>query len=304
MKVTMSALSCWTLRWTPRLILLVGEQCEPAFDLIEPGGAGRGEMEVIARAAGEPRFDGRGLVGGVIIEHEMDVEIGRHGLLDLAEELAEFDRTVTLVAAADDLAGSNVQSGEQRGRAVTLVVMTTPLDLTGAHRQQRLGSVECLDLRFLVDAQHQGSVGWVEVEPDNVAHLIDEQRVRGQLEGLDAMRLQAEGTPDATDARSRDATVSAMLRVLQCVAPRGWLSSVCTMTLSTFASSIVRGAPGRNSSSNPSTPRSTKRRRHLPTVCAVTRSPAATALLLKPEAHPNTIRARNAKACAVLRRRV
>ena len=172
------------------LDLLFGEESKPAFDLIEPGGAGRGEMEVIARAAGEPRFDGRGLVGGVIIEHEMDVEIGRHGLLDLAEELAEFDRTVTLVAAADDVAGSNVQSGEQRGRAVTLVVMTTPLDLTGAHRQQRLGSVECLDLRFLVDAQHQGSVGWVEVELDTVVHFVDKQRVGRQLEGFGAVRLQ------------------------------------------------------------------------------------------------------------------
>ena len=33
------------------LDLLVGEQREPAFDLVEPGGAGRGEVEVIARVA-------------------------------------------------------------------------------------------------------------------------------------------------------------------------------------------------------------------------------------------------------------
>ena len=31
------------------LDLLVGEQREPAFDLVEPGGAGRREVEVIAR---------------------------------------------------------------------------------------------------------------------------------------------------------------------------------------------------------------------------------------------------------------
>jgi hypothetical protein len=46
----------------------------------------------------------------------------------------------------------------------------------------------------------------------------------------------------------------------------------------------------------------TKRRRHLPTVCAVTHSRAATALLLRPAAQPNTMRARDARACAVLRR--
>src|SRR5438552_6452189 len=53
------------------LDLLVGEESKPAFDLVQPGGAGRGEVEVIARVAGEPRVDGRGLVGGVIVEHEM-----------------------------------------------------------------------------------------------------------------------------------------------------------------------------------------------------------------------------------------
>ena len=101
------------------LDLLVGEPREPAFDLVKPGGAGRREVEVIARVAGEPGFDGRRFVGSVIVEHQMDVEIGRHGLLDRGQELAEFDRAVTLVAAADDMAGGDIQSGEQRGGAVT-----------------------------------------------------------------------------------------------------------------------------------------------------------------------------------------
>ena len=38
------------------LDLLVGEESKPAFDVVQPGGAGRGEVEVIARVAGEPRF--------------------------------------------------------------------------------------------------------------------------------------------------------------------------------------------------------------------------------------------------------
>jgi len=93
-----------------------------------------------------------------------------------------------------------------------------------------------------------------------------------------------------------------MLRMFQCVASRGWLSSVCTMMLSTSASAILRGTPGRGSSSSPSTPRAIKRRRRLPTVCTLTRSRAATALSLRPEVQPNTIRARDAKACAVVPR--
>src|SRR6516162_7294510 len=129
MKAAISALSCWTLRWTPRLICLSASSANQRSTWFKPGGAGRREVQVIARVVGEPSFDGRRLVGGVIVEHQMDVEIGRHGLLDLREEVAEFDRAVTLVTAADDPAGDNVQGGEQRGRAVPCVIVAAPLGL-------------------------------------------------------------------------------------------------------------------------------------------------------------------------------
>jgi glutamine synthetase-like protein len=70
------------------------------------------------------------------------------------------------------------QGGEQRGRAVTLVIMAAPLDLTRPHRQQRLGAIDCLDLGLLINAEHEGVVGRVDVEADDVAHLVDKQRIR------------------------------------------------------------------------------------------------------------------------------
>ncbi len=56
----------------------------------------------------------------------------------------------------------------------------------------------------------------------------------------------------------------AIARVLQCVASRGVVSRVNVTTRSTSASLTVRGAPGRGSSSNPSSRFATKRLRHLP----------------------------------------
>jgi hypothetical protein len=38
----------------------------------------------------------------------------------------------------------------------------------------------------------------MQIQPHDVAHLFDELRIRGELEILDPMRLQAEGLPDAT----------------------------------------------------------------------------------------------------------
>ena len=106
-------------------------------------------------------------------------------------------------AAADDLAGRGVESGEQRQGAVAFVVVAAPFGLTGAHRQQRLGPVEGLDLALLVDAQDQRPFRRIEIEPDNIANLLYEERVARQLEALRTVRLQPEGTPDAVDRRRR-----------------------------------------------------------------------------------------------------
>ena len=76
----------------------------------------------------------------------------------------------------------------------------------------------------------------------------------------------------------------AIERVLQCVAPAGIVSKVCTTTRSTSSSPIVRGAPGRGSSSKPSQPSRRKRRRHLPTVPRVVPSSPATSRPLLPAA--------------------
>ena len=89
----------------------------------------------------------------------------------------------------------------------------------------------------------------------------------------------------------------------QCVALSGTDSRVATTTSSTCSAVIDAGRPGRGSSTNPSSRDSTNRRRHLPTVGCDTRSRAATSLLDRPSAQANTIRDRNASACADLRRR-
>jgi hypothetical protein len=99
--------------------------------------------------------------------------------------------------------------------------------------------------------------------------------------------------------------VVAMDRVDQCVSFfGGFCSRVAVITRSTCSSVIVRGAPGRGSSVNPSTRSRTNRDRHLRTVSRDTAKLAATSVFDRPCAHSNTIRDRNANACAVVRRRV
>ena len=70
-----------------------------------------------------------------------------------------------------------------------------------AKGQDRRGPIEGLDLGLLVDTQHEGAFGRVDVEPDDVADLVDEERVRRELEGFGQMGLEPERPPDPTDRR-------------------------------------------------------------------------------------------------------
>jgi len=56
-------------------------------------------------------------------------------------------------------------------------------------------------LALLIDAQHHCFQRRIQIQPDDVADLVDEQRIGRKLEGFLPVRLQAEGAPDAADRR-------------------------------------------------------------------------------------------------------
>src|SRR5262249_29849246 len=170
---------------------------EEGVKVIGGRGGGGGEMNMPSRAACQPVTNQRRLVRGVVVHDQVYVEVGWHIRFDLVEELAEFARSVAGEALADDAAGGNVEGGEERCRAMARVVVAPPSRLAEAHWQHRLTAVERLDLRLLVDTEDDG-LGWRrDIEADDVADLRHELRVGRKLERLQAVRLQAEGTPDA-----------------------------------------------------------------------------------------------------------
>src|SRR5215472_6215910 len=128
-----------------------GQLGEEALNGIQPGGGGRREMKDKPRMPGEPGANFGVLVGGVIVEHDVDHLAGRNVGFDGIEKAYEFLVTVTLHAAADDLAFQDVECGEEGGGAVPLVIMGHGAAAALLHRQAGLGAVERLNLRLLVD---------------------------------------------------------------------------------------------------------------------------------------------------------
>ncbi|MDP9683679.1 hypothetical protein J2S47_004181 [Streptomyces griseoviridis] len=147
----------------------------------------------------QPLLDVGCLVGRVVVEDQVDLEAGRNLLVEFGEELLELGGPVAAVERADDLAGGRFQGCEQGGGAGADVVVAAAFGDAGHHRQDRLGPVQGPDLRLLVHTEHQCLLRRVEAEADDVADLVDGQRVGGQLERLRPVRSKGEGPPDPRD---------------------------------------------------------------------------------------------------------
>ena len=115
---------------------------------------------------------------------------GRDLALERVQETDELLVPVARHAAPDHVTVEDVESGEQRGRAVTLVVVRPGAGFAGLQRQAGLGAIERLDLALLVERGDQAMGGRIDVQPDDVAQLLGERRVVRALEGAQAVRLE------------------------------------------------------------------------------------------------------------------
>ncbi len=66
-------------------------------------------------------------MGTVVIQHQVDIEIGWNGGIDLLQEIQELDGTMASITLAQDVAGGDIECGEQAGNAVPLVVVGASL---------------------------------------------------------------------------------------------------------------------------------------------------------------------------------
>ena len=74
--------------------------------------------------------------------------------------------------------------------------MGLALGLPQAHRQNRLGTLKRLDLRFLIDADNDRIVRRVHVQADNVAHLFHELWILRETKRFRSVRLKPERSPN------------------------------------------------------------------------------------------------------------
>src|SRR6202042_3441282 len=137
-------------------------------------------MERPARMTHQPLTDLGMLLGGVIVRDGMDELTGRHRRLDCVEEADELLMPMLLHTSTDDRAIQHVEGCEQRGGAVSDVVVRHSATAALLHWQAWLGAIERLYLAFLVDPENDSMRWRIHVEPDDVSELGSELWIVGQ----------------------------------------------------------------------------------------------------------------------------
>jgi hypothetical protein len=75
-------------------------------------------MHMVARPGRQPLPDLEMLMGGIVVHHQVNVQVRRHVGIQMVEEPQELLMSVSGLAFSQCLSGSDVQGGEERGGAV------------------------------------------------------------------------------------------------------------------------------------------------------------------------------------------
>src|SRR5947207_15584867 len=97
--------------------------------------------------------------------------------------------------AGEHLAGHDLQGGKQRTCPVTFVLMADASQGRSIRQSEvALCALQRLNVRLLIDAEHQRILRWMEIECDHVGGLRPELRIRADAPTSLALQLDFLGS--------------------------------------------------------------------------------------------------------------
>jgi hypothetical protein len=153
---------------------LLGDESEPSFNLIEPAGVGGRVVDLEAGPLREPEAHLGMLVGGVVVDDQMNIEVFRHSLIDPFEELQKLLMTVACFALRQDRAGGDIKGGKEGGGAMANVVPISPGHLARRdYEYKRCGTANVFCAVEPKPGRHFTKVTPSRASPDFAAFLLD-----------------------------------------------------------------------------------------------------------------------------------
>lgn len=181
---------------------------EPEFDLVEPRGVGRREMQMHLRVGLQKFGDPRGLVRREIVRNHMNFQARGLSGHEVRQEGDELLGRVPVGRFAQDFARLRIERGVQGERAMAVIFEAMPFRSPRRQGQHRILTVQGLDRRVLVHTKHGRMLRRVQVETDHIGRLPLEVGIGGGQIPVQAVRLEPVLGPDARHPHMADAEVS------------------------------------------------------------------------------------------------
>lgn len=193
--------------------------------------------KVESRVAYEPFLDPGDLVGGVVVQHEVQVQVLRHGDVDGLEELQELVVVaVTPLGVGGHRAVADVERGEQARSTVTNIVVGHPRLRARRDRQNRRSS-------NLPAANTRAFSGEAIYKPTTSRILSMNCGSAESFQVSTVCGLSARTSVRSADRDCDIAVAEAVDGLDLCVSCAGVSSSVVVITSSTRSSVVSRGQP-------------------------------------------------------------
>ena len=110
----------------------------------------------------------------VVINNQMQVQVGRRFRIDFLQELDPFLMSMSRHAFGDNSALRQFDCSEQGRGSVSFIVVCQRLQSARVNRQALLRAIERLNLTFLINTERQRFLRRVEIETHNVGQFLQE----------------------------------------------------------------------------------------------------------------------------------
>lgn len=177
----------------------VGEFGEPSLDQVQPTATGG---HIVNRETGmfpQPGLNLWCTVSPVVVHDDVQGLAGGKLAIDPPQKLQKLLVSVSFVKIADDLPPQQIEGSEQSSRPVALVIVRHSSAAALLEGQAGLRAVQSLNLALFINTKHDGFVGWIEIEADNIGQFFEKLRITRQLKCLRAMGLDVVAFPKIAD---------------------------------------------------------------------------------------------------------
>src|SRR6188768_621435 len=176
---------------------------EPDLHLVEPRAmSGQPVESDLGALGGAPVQDGLFLMITGVVHNQMPAPVRVAGA-QRSQEVAELQVGMARIALREDLPGAHLKSGKKIDGPMAEILKLLTFDQPWPQVQGRVQALQGLNVGLLIETQDPTAPGRMQIEVDNLCHLLLKQGIGTSQEVAQAVGLEDQLGQNPLDSRRR-----------------------------------------------------------------------------------------------------